>query len=51
MHGFGGQQDREFHDEVALASNSAQFELAAAGDHVIEHRIESELIFARPFRD
>ena len=48
MHGFGGQQHGEFHDQFALGTDSTQIEFAATLDHVVEHRIESELIFAGP---
>jgi len=51
MHGFRGQQGRELDDESPLRPDRAQFELLAARDHVVEHGIDRELIFAGPFGD
>ena len=48
MHGFCSQQNSEFHHKLTLGANRTQFQFAAAGDHIIEHRVEGELIFAGP---
>jgi hypothetical protein len=50
MHGFCGQQDGEFHEQLSFGADGAQIELAAPLDHVLKHDIKCELIFARPLR-
>ena len=51
MHGLGGQQDGEVSHKLPIGADSAQIELPAAGDHVIEYSIERKLVLARPARD
>ena len=51
MHGLGGQQHGEFHDQFAFGTDCSQIKLAAALDHVVEHGIKGELIFSGPLRD
>jgi hypothetical protein len=48
VHGLGGKQDGEIGQELPLGTDSSQIVRAAAGDHVVKHRIERELVFARP---
>ena len=51
MHRLGGQQHGEIHPQLPVGADRAQLHLAAAVDHLVEHRVEGELIFAGPFRD
>ncbi len=51
MHSLGGQQDDELRPQLPLRAHRAQLQLAAAPDHVLEHRIEREPVLAGPFRD
>ena len=51
MHGFGGQQHREFQEQFPFGAYCAQIKFAAALDHVVKHGIEGELIFSRPLGD
>ena len=48
MHGLGGKQDGEIGQELPLGTDGSQIMRAAAGDHIVQHRIKRELVFARP---
>ena len=40
----------KLHHELSFGTDGAQIELAAAGDHVVEHGVKRELVFTRPLR-
>ena len=51
MHRLGRQENNEVHSQLSLGTDSTQLQLAATDDHIIEHRIQSQLVLARPFCD
>ena len=51
MHRRCRQQDDEFHPQLSLGTDRAQLELAAAADHIIENRVQRQLVLSRPLRD